>query len=969
MCGRLPLRLACRGGSRAGIFELGRAAFAPLLMHNALLAMTSIALVAQTAYAAELSPRDGYAPIRSPTKCWGSRKVQIACGAAALLVLALGWWLDTEHRCLHTRRTRPRRCLSRQGVLQPTLASRLVSSLATRVRKHECTSRLAPLLVLALISGAHCHSADKPKAVERGRTGAPQADELRKADRKAETPPALSSPAGKELFAHRLLSHAGCDCQTNDGTCYQYSVTIDGATYCRDCQTADGTYYRYSINDVCYDCRTVSGTYFTYLCGNTCQNTPCSTVPDCSSLGCDCSRGTADPVGTNCCGSLGLFREASSSGCYSSETFCACSSLSPSPSPPPGPQNSGDGIVPPPPPPPPPSSDEQGFCPNGYYDSTGGARKFWACGSGCPGGSYSDRHCECACQCNTRYPRLKGNTGPCVPAPPPPPRSPPASPPPPAPPPAPPAPPGSPPSLPPPPDPPLAPGTLRVRTTAQLQEALDDPSAAVVELSSGEYKLLSELSISRSVTVRAVTSGDAVLDGQNQVRVINVDGPAAMTVVLEGLVITRGNAIHSGSGTGGGICVWHSNQGRSSITISHVHIRDCSALDGGGIFLGDGIDASITSTTVEDCGGEALFGGGIRTWGVRDSSWGISSTTISSSVIKNCRAEREGAGILNNGEMALTASQVFGNTAFGEGAEGGGVMNKGLMTLTTSRVFGNIAAIGANLQAGSGNVYYRLPTPAGYWVPNGRCLVYRKVCQDRDEVCARNRDECSKTLDTPENTPAELPSSYICQPVTRNQPCDWDQSPELLNQAIYTFPALPVDDDVPNACAPGILGSSESAHQSSAECKRRCPPGMFCPDAATVVAQLCPAGSFCPEGSAFPQPCRKGSFSNNTALSQRSQCQMCPPGSSCATGSTAPTPYMRTWLKPRLAHEAMLSVADWPSCFAPALCEDTDALRVRLQGVQGSRRARRVVQTSSRTPPARPRARTAQRPAEPTNGL
>lgn len=501
-----------------------------------------------------------------------------------------------------------------------------------------------------------------------------------------------------------------------------------------------------------------------------------------------------------------------------------------------------------------------------------------------------------------------------------------------------------------------------MRTTAQLQEALDDPSAAVVELSSGEYKLLSELSISRSVTVRAVTSGDAVLDGQNQVRVINVDGPAAMTVVLEGLVITRGNAIHSGSGTGGGICVWHSNQGRSSITISHVHIRDCSALDGGGIFLGDGIDASITSTTVEDCGGEALFGGGIRTWG-------ISSTTISSSVIKNCRAEREGAGILNNGEMALTASQVFGNTAFGEGAEGGGVMNKGLMTLTTSRVFGNIAAIGANLQAGSGNVYYRLPTPAGYWVPNGRCLVYRKVCQDRDEVCARNRDECSKTLDTPENTPAELPSSYICQPVTRNQPCDWDQSPELLNQAIYTFPALPVDDDVPNACAPGILGSSESAHQSSAECKRRCPPGMFCPDAATVVAQLCPAGSFCPEGSAFPQPCRKGSFSNNTALSQRSQCQMCPPGSSCATGSTAPTPYMRTWLKPRLAHEAMLSVADWPSCFAPALCEDTDALRVRLQGVQGSRRARRVVQTSSRTPPARPRARTAQRPAEPTNGL
>jgi len=48
--------------------------------------------------------------------------------------------------------------------------------------------------------------------------------------------------------------------------------------------------------------------------------------------------------------------------------------------------------------PPPAGSLTTSFCPAGYYDSTGGNRKYWACGCHCPGGCYTNGVCQCACQ-------------------------------------------------------------------------------------------------------------------------------------------------------------------------------------------------------------------------------------------------------------------------------------------------------------------------------------------------------------------------------------------------------------------------------------------------------------------------------------------------------------------------------------------------------------------------------------------
>ena len=43
----------------------------------------------------------------------------------------------------------------------------------------------------------------------------------------------------------------------------------------------------------------------------------------------------------------------------------------------------------------------------------------------------------------------------------------------------------------------------------------------------------------------------------------------------------------------------------------------------------------------------------------------------------------------------------------------------------------------------------------------------------------------------------------------------------------------------------------------------------------------CPKGYFCPNGTANPQPCPRGYFSNNDGLKLRTECQKCPPGKYC----------------------------------------------------------------------------------------
>ena len=75
-----------------------------------------------------------------------------------------------------------------------------------------------------------------------------------------------------------------------------------------------------------------------------------------------------------------------------------------------------------------------------------------------------------------------------------------------------------------------------------------------------------------------------------------------------------------------------------------------------------------------------------------------------------------------------------------------------------------------------------------------------------------------------------------------------------------------------------------------------CSPGYFCRIGAQTStpeqeneADVCPAGYYCPLGTEQPLPCLAGSFSNQTILTEASQCQPCTAGYFCDTNAQTDT--------------------------------------------------------------------------------
>ena len=219
----------------------------------------------------------------------------------------------------------------------------------------------------------------------------------------------------------------------------------------------------------------------------------------------------------------------------------------------------------------------------------------------------------------------------------------------------------------------------------------------------------------------------------------------------------------------------------------------------------------------------------------------------------------------------------------------------------------------------AGEVSYALPAPAGRWLPNARCEVYREACPT-DSVgnptndCPNHRDDCAltdhKRLDTIEPSRDQklaacgrhssqekqkacrrtVDDLWYCQNPTNVQPCNWEDDSSLLGKSLYQLPLLPVDEDFPFACAAGLLGSADPEYQSSSSCAGRCRARSQCPTEATSQALPCTVGQYCPKGTSVPLPCPAGSHSNATDLAAASECTACPAGSACSTGSVDPTP-------------------------------------------------------------------------------
>lgn len=200
---------------------------------------------------------------------------------------------------------------------------------------------------------------------------------------------------------------------------------------------------------------------------------------------------------------------------------------------------------------------------------------------------------------------------------------------------------------------------------------------------------------------------------------------------------------------------------------------------------------------------------------------------------------------------------------------------------------------GATMQIIAGSLSYILPAPAGHWLPNSFCQVYRGGCAydspSQQQACLAHQSDCALSAIAPIGQPP-----WYCQEATMVQPCNWDAArggdTSLLGQLLYQAPQLPEDADFPYACAAGLLGSSDPRWQGSSECAGLCPSGQLCPTRATTQTMPCKLGHFCPEGSSVPLACPAGSYSNSTSLASEAECSRCTVGHRCQTGSTEPTP-------------------------------------------------------------------------------
>ncbi|KAL0973027.1 hypothetical protein UPYG_G00197910 [Umbra pygmaea] len=104
------------------------------------------------------------------------------------------------------------------------------------------------------------------------------------------------------------------------------------------------------------------------------------------------------------------------------------------------------------------------------------------------------------------------------------------------------------------------------------------------------------------------------------------------------------------------------------------------------------------------------------------------------------------------------------------------------------------------------------------------------------------------------------------------------------------------------SCAPGSYQPSEGQHQCE-----MCPSGFYChlegsispsglcsagfvcfggasqpTPSDNITGAPCPAGYYCPVGSSAPAPCPKGTFSEQSGLTESTQCRRCSPGFYCA---------------------------------------------------------------------------------------
>ena len=149
------------------------------------------------------------------------------------------------------------------------------------------------------------------------------------------------------------------------------------------------------------------------------------------------------------------------------------------------------------------------------------------------------------------------------------------------------------------------------------------------------------------------------------------------------LLMTGGTIVGCTAKCGGGVGLYGDSKKSAQFamrSINNSRIIGCTADSGGGVNINEYADFSMDSGSITNC--TANNGGGITLDSGSDNSFG--SATITGGEIRNCKAERNGGGISNDGKVTMLGGVIADCTISNSYGAGGAIMNFGDGTLFLS---------------------------------------------------------------------------------------------------------------------------------------------------------------------------------------------------------------------------------------------------------------------------------------------
>ncbi len=137
------------------------------------------------------------------------------------------------------------------------------------------------------------------------------------------------------------------------------------------------------------------------------------------------------------------------------------------------------------------------------------------------------------------------------------------------------------------------------------------PDNHTIVFAPGVYKAGCGVTLTRNLRLESARSGSATLDCEGDGRHFVLG--AGTSVVIDGLVLTKGRAALASFSDGHGGCIFA--QGNSSLVLRNTTFTHCIAdKSGGALVLAAGASASVTGSTIENCsasdsGGVAVHNG------------------------------------------------------------------------------------------------------------------------------------------------------------------------------------------------------------------------------------------------------------------------------------------------------------------------------------------------------------------------